>query len=144
MIILNSLIYLDKEKRNGKGFTLAKLIDRNIKRVLEHGQYILGPEVKELELKLNNYVGTKHCINVSSGTDALLLALMALGVSRGDEVITTPFSFIATAEVIALLGAKPIFVDIDPKTYNIDSDKIENKINEKTKAIIALVVWASC
>ena len=130
-----------KKSRLASGFTMEHLINKNIKKVLNHGQYILGPEEQELALKLKNFVGTKHCINVSSGTDALLIALMALGVSRNDEVITTPFSFIATAEVIALLGAKPVYVDIDPKTYNIDASKIESKINSKTKAIIAVSLY---
>ena len=113
-----------KKSRLLNGLTLENLINKKIKKVLKHGQYILGPEVEELELKLKKFIGTKHAINVSSGTDALLVALMALGISRGDEVITTPFSFIATAEVIILLGAKPIYVDIDRKTHNLDPSRI--------------------
>tara|TARA_Y100000589_G_scaffold176025_1_gene166999 strand:- start:140 stop:1333 length:1194 start_codon:yes stop_codon:yes gene_type:complete len=142
---LKNLKFIDlsrqKKSRQIMGVSLGTLIDRNIKKVLKHGQYIMGPEIKELELKLKKFVGTQHCINVSSGTDALLIALMSLGVKRGDEVITTPFSFIATAEVIALLGAKPIYVDIDPKTYNIDPAKLEAKVNNKTKAIIAVSLY---
>lgn len=130
-----------KKSRLITGFTLGNLIEKNIKKVLKHGQYIMGPEIKELELKLKKFVGTKHCINVSSGTDALLISLMAIGVTRGDEVITTPFSFIATAEVIALLGAKPVYVDIDPKTYNLDPSKLEAKVSSKTKAIIAVSLY---
>ncbi len=130
-----------KKSRHKIGVNLGTLVDRNIKNVLKHGQYIMGPEIKKLELKLRKFVGTKYCINVSSGTDALLIALMALGVTKGDEVITTPFSFIATAEVIALLGAKPVYVDIDPKTYNLDPSKLEAKINKKTKAIIAVSLY---
>lgn len=99
-------------------------IEKNINKVLDHGNYILGPEVKELESKLADYVGIKHAIACASGTDALLMALMAYGVKPGDAIFTTPFTFIATAEVIALLGATPIFVDIDPKTYNIDPAKL--------------------
>lgn len=99
-------------------------IEKNINKVLDHGNYILGPEVKELESKLAGYVGVKHAIACASGTDALLMALMAYGVKPGDAIFTTPFTFIATAEVIALLGATPIFVDIDPKTYNIDPAKL--------------------
>jgi len=130
-----------KKSRHKIGVNLGTLVDRNIKKVLKHGQYIMGPEIKKLELKLKKFVGTKYCINVSSGTDALLIALMALSVTKGDEVITTPFSFIATAEVIALLGAKPVYVDIDPKTYNLDPSKLEAKINKKTKAIIAVSLY---
>lgn len=119
-------------------------IKKRIDDVLEHGQYIMGPEIKELEGKLADYVGVKHCITVSSGTDALLIAMMALGISRGDEVITTPFTFIATGEVIALLGAIPVFVDIDPRTYNIDPDKIEAVISQKTKAIMPVSLYGQC
>jgi UDP-2-acetamido-2-deoxy-ribo-hexuluronate aminotransferase len=112
--------------------------------VLSHGRYIMGPEVTELEEQLSKFIGVKHCIAVSSGTDALLIALMALGVEKDDEIITTPFSFIATAEVIALLGAKPIFVDIDSKTYNIDANKIEEAITSKTKAIMPVSLYGQC
>ena len=111
-------------------------IQTRINRVLEHGQYIMGPEVAELEEKLSQFCGADHCITVSSGTDALLISLMALGVGPDDEVITTPFTFVATAEAIVLLGAKPVFVDIEPDTCNIDVSLIEEKITEKTKAII--------
>lgn len=100
-------------------------IDRNIQKVLSHGTYIMGPEVKELESKLAAYVGVKHAIGCASGTDALLMALMAYNVGPGDAIFTTPFTFIATAEVISLLGATPVFVDIDPETFNIDPDKLE-------------------
>lgn len=123
---------------------LKNPIQRRINDVLEHGQYILGPEVEELEEKLANFVGSQHCISVSSGTDALLIALMALDIGRGDEVITTPFTFIATAEMIALLGAIPIFVDIDPHTYNIDASQIENAITPKTKAILPVNLFGQC
>jgi len=110
---------------------IKETLDANIQKVLAHGQYIMGPEVKELEAKLGVYVGAKHAISCASGTDALLMALMAYGVGPGDAIFTTPFTFLATAEVISLLGATPVFVDIDPKTYNIDPEKLE-------KAIIAL------
>ncbi|MCZ6674294.1 MAG: aminotransferase class I/II-fold pyridoxal phosphate-dependent enzyme, partial [Verrucomicrobia bacterium] len=100
-------------------------IDAAIKRVLDHGKYIMGPEVYELEERLTDFVGSKHCISCSSGTDALLMSLMAYGVRPGDAVFTTPFSFFATAEVISLLGATPVFVDIDPDTYNIDPNQLE-------------------
>ncbi len=100
---------------------LKNEINARIQRVLDHGQYIMGPEVKELEQKLAARVGVKHCITVSSGTEALLISLMALGVGPGDEVITTPFTFVATGEVIALVGATPVFVDIEPDTCNINA-----------------------
>lgn len=99
---------------------LKPSIDARIQAVLDHGQYIMGPEVAELEDKLAAYTGARHCITVASGTEALLISLMALGVQPGDEVITTPFTFVATAEMIVLLGAVPVFVDIDPETCNID------------------------
>lgn len=119
-------------------------IERRMAAVLKHGQYILGPEVAELEGKLAAYAGTKHCITVSSGTDALLIALMALGIGPGDEVITTPFTFIATGEVIALLGATPVFVDIDPRTYNIDPALVEAAVTPKTRAIMPVSLYGQC
>lgn len=124
--------------------TLRQSIERNIETVLRHGQYIMGPEVKALEERLSSYVGVKHCITASSGTDTLLIAMMALGVGAGDEVITTPFTFIATAEMIALLGAKPVFVDIEPRTFNIDPAKIEAAITPKTKAIMPVSLYGQC
>jgi UDP-2-acetamido-2-deoxy-ribo-hexuluronate aminotransferase len=116
-------------------------IHERIKKVLDHGQYIMGPEVIELEDKLSKFTGNKHCITVSSGTDALLISLMALDVGPGDEVITTPFSFVATAEVIVLLGATPIFVDIDADTCNINAKLIEKNITKSTKAIIPVSLY---
>jgi len=104
---------------------IQEKLDANIRKVLNHGQYIMGPEVKELEEKLVAFVGAKHAIACSSGTDALLMALMAFSVGPGDAVFSSPFTFIATAEVISLLGATPIFVDIDPKTFNIDPEKLD-------------------
>jgi len=104
---------------------IKEQIDENIQAVLNHGKYILGPEVKKLEGTLSNYVGVKHAIGCSSGTDALLLALMAYNVGPGDAIFTSPFTFIATAEVIKLLGATPVFVDIDPETFNMDPAKLE-------------------
>ena len=117
------------------------LINRRIQAVLDHGQYIMGPEVAELEERLARYTGASHCITVASGTEALLIALMALGVGRGDEVITTPFTFIATAEAIVLLGATPVFVDIDPVTCNIAPGLIEEKITARTRAIIPVSLY---
>ena len=123
------------------GRTIREAVDARSASVLDHGRYILGPEVQELETILAEYVGVQHCIAVSSGTDALLIALMALGVQAGDEVITTPFSFISTSETIALLGASPVYVDIDPATYNLDPIKLEAKISSRTKAIIPVSLY---
>lgn len=108
--------------------TIRENLEEGIFRVLKHGNYIIGPEVKELETRLGTYVGAKHAIGCASGTDALLMALMAFNVGPGDAIFTTPFTFIATAEVISLLGATPVFVDVDPKTYNIDPPKLEQAI----------------
>jgi UDP-2-acetamido-2-deoxy-ribo-hexuluronate aminotransferase len=118
-------------------------VDARIQKVLDHGQFIMGPEVTEMEQRLAAYTGAKHCISVASGTDALLIALMALGVGRGDEVITTPFTFVATAEVIVLLGATPVFVDVEPDTCNIDADKIEAAITSRTKAIMPVSLYGA-
>lgn len=120
---------------------LKEEIDGSIQRVLDHGQFILGPEVYELEEKLAAYTGAKHCISVANGTDALQIALMALGVGPGDEVITPGFTYIATAEVVALLGAKPIYIDVDPRTYNLDPALLESVITTRTKAIIPVSLF---
>jgi UDP-2-acetamido-2-deoxy-ribo-hexuluronate aminotransferase len=119
-------------------------IDAGISRVLNHGQYILGPEVDELEIKLAEYVGSKYCITVANGTDALQIAQMALGIGPGDEVITPGFTYIATAETVALLGAKPVYVDIDEKTCNINTQLIEAAITPRTKAIIPVSLYGQC
>lgn len=119
-------------------------IDAGIARVLAHGQYILGPEVAELEEKLAAYTGAKYCISVANGTDALQIALMALGVGPGDEVITPGFTYIATAEAAAVLGAKPAYVDIDPRTYNLDPALLEAAITSRTKAIIPVSLYGQC
>jgi UDP-2-acetamido-2-deoxy-ribo-hexuluronate aminotransferase len=121
--------------------TLKTDIDAAIHRVLDHGQYIMGPEVKQLETALAERVGAKHCVTVSSGTEALLIALMALDLQPGDEVITTPFTFAATAEVIALLGAKPVFVDIEPDTCNLDPTLVEAAITPRTRAIMPVSLY---
>lgn len=119
-------------------------LEKNIHAVLHHGRYIMGAEVKALETRLADYVGVKHAIGVASGTDALLIAMMALDIGHGDEVITTPFSFIATAETIMFLGAKPAFVDMDPKTYNHDPALLEAAITDKTKAIMPVSLYGQC
>ncbi|WPE17729.1 DegT/DnrJ/EryC1/StrS family aminotransferase [Candidatus Thioglobus autotrophicus] len=119
-------------------------IDKNIKKVLDHGCYINGPEISELEAKLAAYVGVNHCIGVSSGSDALLIAMMALGIGPGDEVITSPFTFIATVEMIVLLGARPVYVDIDQETYNINPSEIENAITTRTRLILSVSLFGQC
>ena len=119
-------------------------LEDRLHRVLHHGRYIMGAEIKELEAQLASYVGVGHCIASSSGTDTLLVALMALDVGPGDEVITTPYTWISTAEVIALLGATPVFVDIDPNTYNIDAELIEQAVTTNTKAIMPVGIFGQC
>ena len=119
-------------------------IDAGIQRVLDHGQYILGPEVAELEEKLAAYTGAKHCITVANGTDALQIAQMALGIGPGDEVITPGFTYIATAETVALLGAKPVYVDIDPGTYNLNPTMLAAAITPRTKAIVPVNLYGQC
>lgn len=123
---------------------LKEDIDAGISRVLAHGKFILGPEVDELEEKLAAYTGAKYCITVANGTDALQIAQMALGIGPEDEVIVPGFSYIATAETSALLGAKPVYVDIDQKTYNMDPAKLEAAITSKTKAIIPVSLYGQC
>ena len=119
-------------------------INARIQMVMEHCQFILGREVREVEEKLAQHTGSKHCVTVSSGTDSLLIALMALGVGTADEVITVPYTWISTAEVISLLGAKPVFVDIRPDTWNIDETLLEASITEKTKAIMPVSIYGQC
>jgi UDP-2-acetamido-2-deoxy-ribo-hexuluronate aminotransferase len=116
-------------------------IDARIQRVLDHGQYILGPEIGELEEKLASRVGARHCITVASGTEALLIALMALDIGPGDEVVTTPFTFAATAEMIVLLGARAVFVDVEEDTANIDAARIESAITARTKAVMPVSLY---
>jgi UDP-2-acetamido-2-deoxy-ribo-hexuluronate aminotransferase len=120
---------------------LKPTIDAAIQRVLDHGNYIMGPEIPALEAALAEYVGVKHCISVASGTDSLEIALRAWDIGPGDEVITVPFTWISSAEAIALVGAKPIFVDIDPADYNIDIAKIEAAITPRTKAIMPVSLF---
>lgn len=116
-------------------------INAAIQRVLRSGQFIMGAEVKVFEAEFAEYLGVKHAVAMNSGTDALVIGLRALGVSTGDEVITTPFSFFATAEAISIIGATPVFVDIDPRTYNLDAEQIEAKITERTKAIMPVHLY---
>jgi len=126
--------------------TLKTAIDDRIHAVLEHAQFIMGPEVAELERSLAARTGSRYCIGCASGTDALLIALMALEVGPGDEVVTTPFTFVATAETIVLLGARPVFVDIDPRTYNLDPKRLNEKgvITSRTKAIVPVSLFGQC
>ena len=123
---------------------LRQTVNARIQNVLDHGQYIMGPEVQELEDRLTTFTGAKHCVTVSSGTEALLISLMALGLKPGDEVITTPFTFAATAEMIVLLGCKPVFVDVEADTCNIDARLIEAKINVNTRAIMPVSLYGQC
>ena len=123
---------------------MKESVDSRIARVLQHGQFIMGPEIEELETALAARTGAKHCVTCASGTDALMIALMALGVGRGDEVITSPFTFIATAEIIALLGATPVFVDIDPRTYNLDPRQLAHAITPRTRAIMPVSLYGQC
>lgn len=120
---------------------LKSTIDARIQRVLDHGQYIMGPEVKELETALAARAGTRHCVTVASGTEALLIALMTLDLQPGDEVITTPFTFAATAETIVLLGGVPVFVDIEPDSCNLDASLVEAAITPRTKAIMPVSLY---
>lgn len=121
--------------------TIREEMRQAVDKVLEGGAYIMGPEVKKLEQEIAEFCGVKHAIGVANGTDALLLTLKAAGIGPGDEVITTSFTFFATSEVVSQLGATPVFVDIDPKTYNISVDQIRSKITEKTKAIIPVHIF---
>lgn len=123
---------------------LGDEINKSIAAVLRHGKYILGPEVGFLEQKLCDYTGSKYCISCANGTDALQIALMALGVGQGDEVIMPGFSYIATAEVVALLGAKIVYVDINKDSFNVDPLLIEAAITSRTKAIIPVSLYGQC
>lgn len=136
-----SIPFIDLKAQYG---LLKAAIDDAIQTVLDHGQYIMGPEVSELEFSLADFVNVDHAIGVSDGTTALLIALMAIDIKPGDEVITTPFTFWATGEMIALLGAVPIFVDIDPHDFNIDCSQIEQAITRKTRAIMPVSLYGQC
>ena len=130
--------FIDLKAQQAK---IREKLEGRINDVLDHGRYVMGPEVGELEGRLAEYVGVKHCIGASSGTDTLLIALMALGIGPGDEVITVPYTWISTAEMIALLGAKPVFVDVDEKTWNMDATLVESAITERTKAIMPVGIY---
>lgn len=136
-----SIPFIDLATQQSK---IKSSLDNRIQRVLAHGAYVNGPEIAELESLLASYVGVKHCIACSSGTDALLMAMMALGLKPGDEVITTPFTFFATAETMLLLGLTPVFVDIDPETFNLDATLVEAAIGPKTKAIVPVSLYGQC
>ena len=120
---------------------ISKEVDKNVLNILKSGQYILGENVGELEAKFSNFIGSKHSVSCNSGTDALILSLRALNIGHGDEVITTPFTYFATAEAIVLVGAKPVFVDINPHTFNINHKNIEKYINKRTKAIMPVHIF---
>lgn len=123
---------------------IAMKLEKSLAEVFNHGKFILGPEVYQLEEKLAEYTGAKHCITCANGTDALQIAQMAIGISHGDEVITPGFTYISTAETVALLGAKPVLVDVNIDTFNIDVTKIEEKITNKTRAIIPVSLYGQC
>lgn len=122
---------------------LKKDIEAKISEILESGAYINGPNTKELEKRLSDYLGVKHVIGIANGTDALIIALKSLGIKEGDEVITTPFTFFATAEAISVVGATPVFVDVRLEDFNIDVEKIEKSITEKTKAILPVHIFGT-
>lgn len=140
-LFLDNMEFIDLKAQYRR---LKSDIDARIGAVLDHGQYILGPEVAELEERLAAYTGATYCITVANGTDALQIALMALGVGVGDEVITPGFTYIATAETVALLGAKAIYVDVDPRTYNLNPALVESAITPRTKAIVPVSLYGQC
>jgi UDP-2-acetamido-2-deoxy-ribo-hexuluronate aminotransferase len=133
--------FIDLQTQQGR---IKDKIDAGLARVLKHGTYILGPEVEELESRLVQFTGAKYCITCANGTDALQIALMGLGVGVGDEVITPGFSYIATAEAAAILGAKVVYADIDPVTYTLDANQIKGLITPRTKAIIPVSLYGQC
>lgn len=135
-ILKISLINLKKQYESIKGET-----DKKVLEILSSAQYIMGENVKEFEKEISKYLGVKHSISVGNGTDSLVIALKALGIGEGDEVITTPYTFFATAESISFVGATPVFVDVNIDTYNIDPAKIEEKITNKTKAIMPVHIF---
>lgn len=139
--IITSIIEMEFIDLKTQQKRVREQIEQNLLKVLDHGRYVMGPEVAELEERLCDYLGVKHAIGVSSGTDSLMIALMALGVKPGDEVITIPYTWISTAEVVGVLGAKPVFVDIQADTWNMDPALLEAAITEKTKAIMPVGIY---
>ena len=123
---------------------IRSVLERNLHSVLHHGNYVMGSEIETLESRLADYVGVDHCICVSSGTDALLIAMMSLGIGHDDEVITTPFTFFAVVETIKLLGATPIYVDINPRLYTLDPIHLESAITDRTRAILPVSLYGQC
>lgn len=136
--------HVDFVDLKGQQDRIRSRIEHNVHKVMSHGKYIMGPEIRELETQLAEFVGVEHCICLSSGTDSLLVAMMALDLNEGDEVITTPFTFAATGEVIKMLGAKAVYVDIDSTTYNINIDSIEDAVTNRTKAIMPVSLYGQC
>ena len=124
--------------------TISEGLKKRLEAVLSHGQYIMGPEVKELENLLAKYTGSEFCITCGNGTDALMIALLALGIETGDEVITPAFSYISAAEAITLIGAKPVFVDVNPLTFNLDPRQLTSVLSNKTKAILPVSLFGQC
>ena len=133
--------FIDLKKQQDR---IRPELEKSLHKVLHHGQYVMGPEVEKLEKRLAEFVGVENAVCVSNGTDALLIALMAIGIKSGDEVITTPFTFGATSEVILLLGARPVYVDIDPATFNMNVSMIEEVITENTRAILPISIYGQC
>lgn len=144
-VVLNShdamIEFIDLKKQRA---LIQDQINEAIRGVLEHSQFILGPEVDELEARLAEFVGTQYCVTCANGTDAIQIALMALGVSNSDEVITPGFTYIATAEAAAVLGAKPCYVDVDSRTYNLDPTRLSDAITSRTKAIVPVSLFGQC
>ena len=141
LVPIASIPFVDLDSQQDQ---IRPTLERNIHRVLHHGQYVMGPEVQLLETGLADYVGVHHCVSVSSGTDALLIAMMALDIGPGDEIITSPFTFFAAVETIKLLGAKPVYVDINPESYTLDPGLLESSIGHRTRGILPVSLYGQC
>jgi UDP-2-acetamido-2-deoxy-ribo-hexuluronate aminotransferase len=139
--MVQSLPFIDLSKQQ---IRIKADLQRRIQKVLDHGQFILGPEIEELEERLAHFVGVKHCVSVSSGTDALLIAMLALDIAAGDEILTTPFTFFATGEMIELILARATYADIEKRSFNLDPRLIESRITPKTKAIVPVSLYGQC